>query len=199
MRSESKVMRQCMLMYKGLRIDRSSVLHKAKLLLKIYRPVVWSTANRVFEVCEEAEMYCSKKIEDALEYMANYAPDIDHENFSENVNSLFETQWLISLVDAAMNKIYTYPEAGKLYHEILTKQYLGNYKYSEQEMLGLLNIERSTYYDKKREAIELFAICLWGYSIPSMRGLFGMSEEVEIPSFFKTLDGNCLIPTVTRR
>jgi hypothetical protein len=102
------------------------------------------------------------------------------------VRSLFETQWLIALIDHAMNKIYDYPDNGKLYHEILSKQYLTVYKYSELEMLEILCLERSTYYDKKKEAIELFAICLWGYTIPSMRGIVGVgNENVEIPSFFK--------------
>ena len=85
-----------------------------------------------------------------------------------------------------MNKIYEYPDNGKIYHEILSKQYLTVYKYTEQEMLELLNMERSTYYDKKKDAIDLLAICLWGYTIPSMRGIFGIGEgELEIPSFFK--------------
>jgi hypothetical protein len=74
MRRESVVMKQCALMYKGLNIDRNSVLHKTTLLLKIYRSAVWSASNRVFEICETAEIYCSKKMEEALEYLANYAP-----------------------------------------------------------------------------------------------------------------------------
>ena len=186
MRKESRVMKQCALMYKGLNIDRETVLHKTKLLMKIYRPVVWSASNRVFEVCESAEIYCSKRMEEALEYLAYYAPDTEQEKFSEKVRSLFETQWLISLIDSTMNKIYEYPDNGKIYHEILSKQYLTVYKYTEHEMLELLNMERSTYYDKKKEAIDLFAICLWGYTIPSMRGIFGIGEgKLEIPSFFK--------------
>ncbi len=187
MRKESRVMKQCALMYKGLNIDRDMVLHKTKLLMKIYRPVVWSASNRVLEVCESAEIYCSKQMEEALEYLANYAPDTEQEKFSAKVRSLFETQWLISLVDSTMNKIYEYPDNGKIYHEILSKQYLTVYKYTEQEMLEVLNMERSSYYDKKKEAIDLFAICLWGYTIPSMRGLFGIddSELLEIPNFFK--------------
>ena len=54
-------------------------------------------------------------------------------------------------------------------------------------MLEVLNMERSSYYDKKKEAIDLFAVCLWGYTIPSMRGLFGIAagESIEIPNFFK--------------
>lgn len=185
MRKTSRVMKQCALMYKGLNINKAMVLHKTKLLLKIYRSVVWSTSNRALEVCETAEMYCSRTMEEALEYLANYAPDIEQEMFSEKVRSLFETQWLIALIDHAMNKIYEYPDNGVLYHEILSKQYLTIYKYSEKEMLEVLNIERSTYYDKKKEAIELLGICLWGYTIPSLRGIFShVTDDVEIPDFF---------------
>jgi hypothetical protein len=126
-------------------------------------------------------------MEEALEYLANYAPEFEQERFSEKVKSLFETQWLIALIDNAMNKIYDYPDNGKLYHEILSKQYLTVYKYSEFEMLELLNLERSTYYDKKKEALELFAICLWGYTIPSMRGIFDpINDDIEIPNFFQS-------------
>lgn len=130
MRCESIVMKQCALMYKGFNIDRDLVLHKTKLLLKIYRPVVWSASNRVFEVCESAEIYCSKKMEEALEYLANYAPDIEQDRFSVQVRSLFETQWLISLIESAMNKICAYPDNGKLYYEILSKQFLTINKYN---------------------------------------------------------------------
>lgn len=54
MRKESKVMKHCTLMYKGLNIDRTAVLHKTKLLLKIYRPVVWSTSNRAYQILVRA-------------------------------------------------------------------------------------------------------------------------------------------------
>ena len=200
MRKESKVMKHCTFMYKGLNIDRTAVLHKTKLLLKIYRPVVWSTSNRAYQICESAECYCGKNLESALEYLANFAPETEQDRFSEDVKSLFETQWLISLIDSTMNKIYEYPDNGKMYHEILSKQYLTVSKYSEQEMLELLNMERSTYYDKKREAIDLFAICLWGYTIPSMRGIFAAIEGgSEIPSFFRCLDNPDLIPTNSRQ
>lgn len=199
MRKESKVMKHCTIMYKGLNIDRTAVLHKTKLLLKIYRPVVWSTLNRAYQIGESAECYCGRDLESGLEYLANFAPETQQDRFSENVRSLFETQWLISLIDSTMSKIYEYPDNGKLYHEILSKQYLTDSKYSEQEMLELLNMERSTYYDKKREAINLFAICLWGYTIPSMRGVFDTLEGgTEIPSFFRCLDNCDLNPTYSR-
>ncbi|KNY29488.1 hypothetical protein [Pseudobacteroides cellulosolvens] len=184
MRKESRVMKQCTLLYKGLNIDRLAVLHKTKLLLEIYRPVVWSTQNRLNEVCETTACYWSKNLEHALDYLENFAPEIERDKFNQKVHSLFETHWLISMIDSAMSKIYEYPDNGKLYHEILVKQYMTVIKYSEQEMLELLNMERSTYYDKKREAIDLFAICLWGYTIPTLKGIIVGQEGEGIPSFF---------------
>ena len=47
MRKESRVMKQCALMYKGLNIDRDMVLHKTKLLMKIYTSSKSGTANSI--------------------------------------------------------------------------------------------------------------------------------------------------------
>ena len=36
-------------------------------------------------------------------------------------------------------------------------------------MLEVLNMERSTYYDRKKEAILLFGLSLWGTAIPKLK------------------------------
>ena len=87
MRKESKVMRQCTLFYNGLNIDRTTVLHKTKLLLEIYRPVVWSTQNRFNQVCESAACYYSKNLEHALEYLENFAPEIERDKTFRQVSN----------------------------------------------------------------------------------------------------------------
>ena len=35
-------------------------------------------------------------------------------------------------------------------------------------MLEELNMERSVFYDRKKEAIYIFSVCLFGYAIPEM-------------------------------
>ena len=57
-----------------------------------------------------------------------------------------------------MLKIREYPDKGALYCEIISKAYLNRFKYKESEMLEVLNMERSTYYDRKKEAILLFTM-----------------------------------------
>ena len=49
-------------------------------------------------------------------------------------------------------------------------------------------MERSTFYDRKKEAIMLLGISIWGYAIPFFRGIFTVGEDEEeyadIPDFF---------------
>ena len=87
-----------------------------------------------------------------------------------------------------MVRVRDYPCNGNLYCEILSKCYLTCFKYREPELLEILNMERSTFYDRKREAILLLGVSLWGYAIPCFKGIFNMKgadESDDIPDFFK--------------
>jgi hypothetical protein len=172
-------------MYRKLNINQEAVLYKAELLLKIYKPVVWSVTNRVFEVCELAEDYSGEKMEEALEFLANYAPEHQQNRFQDEVASMFETKWLIQLVNKTMKLISSFPDQGELYHEIISKKYLADKSFSENEILEELQMGRSTFYDKRNEALNLFGICMWGYALPVMQGMFEASEGEGIPCFFK--------------
>jgi len=95
---------------------------------------------------------------------------------------------MIDLVDTAMIKIYNYHTNGKLYHEILSKCYITAYPMTETEILEYLSIERTSFYTKKKEAIKLFGIALWGYSLPKYQAIFNRTstiEENELLYFFE--------------
>ena len=49
---------------------------------------------------------------------------------------------------------------------------------AEKELLDELNMERSVFYDRKREALFLFSVCLFGYTVPELQ------EEMEVPRLF---------------
>ena len=46
-------------------------------------------------------------------------------------------------------------------------------------MLEVLNMERSTYYDRKKEAILLFGLSLWGTAIPKLKDFLESAREEE--------------------
>ena len=127
-------------------------------------------------------------MDSALVYLELFAPDTEKQEFESRISALFENKWMVDLIDTAMAKIYDYHNNGRLYHEIISKSYLTAFRYSESELLDLLNMERSTFYDRKREAILLLGVSLWGYAIPCFKGIFnmkGVDENSDIPDFFK--------------
>ena len=61
------------------------------------------------------------------------------------------------------------------------------FSYTERELLELLNMERSTFYDRKKEAIMLLGVSLWGYAIPQFKGIIQTDEfgkDETIPDYF---------------
>lgn len=105
-------------MYEQLRLDREDILHRTKMLLGVYRDVVWITLNKSEGLNEEI-IYYGDDLNSALVYLEQFAPDIERQEFENRVCSLFENKWMIDLIDTAMGKIYDYHNNGKLYHEIL--------------------------------------------------------------------------------
>lgn len=79
-----------------------------------------------------------------------------------------QNKMLVDAVNRSLLRLKRYPLRGELYYEILTKQYVYRYNSTEKELLDELNMERSVFYDRKREAIHLFSICLFGYAIPEI-------------------------------
>ena len=130
-------------------IDEKVLYERAKLILSIYREVCWSTIDRANDVCDTLICTYGDSLDGALIYLENFAPDEARERFEERIRSLFETKWIIELVDMAMLKIREYPDKGAL------------------------------YYDRKKEAILLFGLSLWGTAIPKLKDFLESAREEE--------------------
>ena len=72
-----------------------------------------------------------------------------------------------------------HPCIGWCTKKVISKAYLNRFKYRESEMLEVLNMERSTYYDRKKEAILLFGLSLWGTAIPKLKDFLESAREEE--------------------
>lgn len=179
---KTKMMKNISRMYEGMQLDEEQVFRKAKLILVIYRDVVWTSIKEVDYVREVCGAYYSNDLSVALTYLNDFAPTERKEDFMAKVSGIFETKWMIDLIDAAMIKIYDYHGNGKLYHEILSKCYVTAYPVTESEMLEALCMERSNFYIKKKEAIKLFGIALWGYALPRYKQIFKESSAHAPPS-----------------
>ena len=152
------------------RAINNKILHQAKLLLKLYRNVVWSIENHLQDLEVTAHDFGSRRIQDLIDYLAfDFEGDLDTDKVGDHLQSIAETRDLILLVDKAMIRLQSYPLWGELYFDLLNRKYIIRYAYSDQDLMETMNLTRATYYRRKNEAIHLLGHILWGYILPEMQ------------------------------
>lgn len=76
--------------------------------------------------------------------------------------------------------------------QLLQKRFMEEVPHTDAAVSEALSVERSTYYDRKKEAIFLFGISLFGFVLPTTLityqrvSLMGMKEE----AFFELVSEN---------
>lgn len=146
------------------------VVHQAKLLLTLYRQVVWSVEYDLYELNITANDFGSRRIQDLVDYLAfEFDGEIDKTKVGDHLKSISDTRDLVILVDKALCRLKTYPGQGELYFNIINRKYIIKYESADHKLLESLGIERTTYYKRKKEAVNLLGTILWGYVIPEMR------------------------------
>jgi hypothetical protein len=162
-------------------IANNRCYHKAKLLLRLYRTVVWRVSADLYEIHDRSVSWGSTRITDLLDYLdLDFDEHQNKEKAASRLQSICETNDLVSIVDQALLKIKGYPGRGELYFQILTKQYINCYHMTESELLSDLCLERSTFYRRKKEALNLIGVILWGYIIPELRVVWQPLQDQRI-------------------
>lgn len=153
--------------------DEKTLLNRTKMLLKTYRGTDWSARERpeVMESADGTNCYIRPEIFEAIDYLERFDPEHEIEDFEDNIEPLFETRWIQEMISLTMEKVREFPCYGGVYYTILNDCYLSTLKYSEREMVELTGMERSVYYDRKKEAIMTFAVALWNTVIPKIRAM----------------------------
>jgi hypothetical protein len=159
-------------MEKGQKKDTEQ-FHKTKLLLSIYRNVVWRIESSIHEVKDVADSYGGKRITDLINFLSleldEYDLIKDKKEVEERLMCIAETKQMIEIIDKALNHLKTHPKQGQVYHDIITYSYIDREALSDDVIMRKLNLTQSTYYRYKKKATELMGIALWGYVIPPLK------------------------------
>ena len=165
------------LMYASANMDPVCYQTKAKLLLDSYRHVCWASLGPFSQVNDADYFICDEEIDHALDYLMNFPPDEDRRLFERKLKALFDSKWMVDLVDNVMIQVKEFPYVGELYFELLSKAYLSKFKYRETELLEILQLERSVFYERKREALMVFALAFWGTVLPKTISMINQAYE----------------------
>lgn len=142
------------------------VYHDAHLLLNIYADVLWGIKNSYTSIiCECKEIYGASSIA-VLDVMTEFGTDLKAKLLHEQLEDAEASKVIVEIINVAMLKLQTYPNKGEQYHELLKVTYFSEKKYTDQQVLEMLDLSRSTYFRQRRKAISLFGVILWGYVLP---------------------------------
>ena len=181
MRATTKAMQYIELQARHFDLDTKTLLAQTKAILMVYRHVVWSVQNRANLMRREIAGTYGMQLSTALIYLSDFAPMATRDEFEAKVSSLFHSKWLVELIDLALQYVQGYPVYGDLYTQLLQLRFMQEANRTDDEVSELLGLERSTYYDRKKEAILLMGISLWGYVVPTTMSVYRRVELMSVP------------------
>lgn len=148
--------------------QNTAAYHNAKLLLRIYSCAVWNTRDAVDELlCAYSETYEIGDIA-ALECLVSMYESNSVKQLESKLRCVAQNKIIMDIVEKSMMRVQSYPMRGELYYSILSKNYFVGYPYTESEIMESLNLSRSTYFRRRKEAITVFGMSMWGYILPNV-------------------------------
>ncbi|HEM3332422.1 TPA: hypothetical protein U1A56_000183 [Streptococcus suis] len=172
-------------MYADSNLKFEEISSAAKLILSLYRQVTWAVDSRAnFMMFESKENYGSTS-ESAYLYLSTFAPDRVEEKFNNRVSNVMDSKLMLLIIyDACVRlKVYpelmlliiydacvrlkVYPEYGEIYHKIIYNYYISEKKITDEACMRSVSLERTVYYQRKKEAIALVGVIIWGYTLPT--------------------------------
>ena len=147
---KSKTIMEIERMYNDMDLEFLPTFEKAKTVLSIYRNVVWSIKNTADNILCESHATYGKELDTALLFLSEFAPEYKKQEFEDKVNYLFESKWLIGIIDNALKKISDYPVYGKIYFSIIYHYYLSKERYDDNVCTSQNLREPAIIKEKKR-------------------------------------------------
>ena len=154
------------------------VYHKTKLLLMIYRKVVWRMEDTLYDLQGIKNDFGGSRISSLVDFLSielgDYSSAKEKRIMENRLMNVAESKSMIEIVDRALIKLRTHPENGEIYYNIIRDSYINQEKLTDSQIQENHHISQSTYYRHKKKAIELMGIILWGYILPSLREVWSL-------------------------
>ena len=163
-------------------VDINESKKKSKKILSLYSDLV--VLKRAKED-EFAFLYPCPPLDymKALDILDKLDPNQGKHDLSIIIYNHIKVEWFTELVEDTIAKLREFPD-GDLYSGVINQYYLTSFVQDDETIAHELRVEYSRLYDRKREAMIMFGLCLWHYVIPRKRD--EMIKLSDLP--FATID-----------
>jgi hypothetical protein len=148
-------------------VDMNIIKKKSKKILSLYSDLV---VLRRENADEYALLYPAPPLDylKALDILDQLDPDQGKHDLSVIIVNYIKVEWFTELVEKTISKLRSCPD-GNLYAGVINQYFLTTFVQDDNTIAHELNVEYSRLYDRKREAMIMFGLCLWHYVIPRKR------------------------------
>jgi len=177
MKVESAAIRNMMFTF-GIPIEQAGeIVKQSKIVLRAVRSMYWRTITAAEIMQMEASGEMSVGIGAALLYLSDLAPLKERQDYEQRIMRMFENQSILSVIEKTIEVIRSYPDNGELYHTILQNYYVTEPKCSDEAIFTKLHLERTGYYQRKREATLLFGLQIKACGLVAATGKNGRTAR----------------------
>lgn len=144
--------------------------HDTWKLLKKYRDVVWSLELSVQQVKSKFRIEFNSSIEDFLDSIYMAGADLSGTDLEHHAKCIERSHKMLALLEEAVNLLRTKHKNGEAYYWLLYLTYLSPQKLRNVEEIieqlrpHIRDISFTTYYRRRKEAVEALSSVLWGYT-----------------------------------
>lgn len=165
--AKSSVMRFIEGNYELMGMDIDNSYEKVKVILETYKEVIWGNLGQVdLSNIDDYIDYDSIYGDDRFAFLLKFVSKDELIEFKRRAKAAMQTKEMTALIKQSVLKVKEYPRQGELYYQILDLKYLNYFQYCEEDILEQINVDRSTYFRKKKEAMYLLGYTLFGLIIP---------------------------------
>jgi ArpU family phage transcriptional regulator len=107
---------------------------------------------------QDVDVIMGAGISAALLYLSDLAPHKERQDFEKRILMMFENKTIIDVLERTIEAIRKYPDYGEMYHAILKAYYFDEKRCSDVAIYEGIHLERTVYYQRKREAVLLFGL-----------------------------------------
>lgn len=162
-RKNTITMQHIRLLCKASKLNEKELYQKTKSTLSAYREICWTINSLAFDDIITIEFPSTYRTYLELVYWLKFVPKLIEDHPTKKAILSYYRYFFSEVVKNALIELNEYPTNGNLYKSIIEKCYLGKQKLTENEILNILPpMDRSTYYDKKKEAVLLFGVIVCG-------------------------------------
>lgn len=142
--------------------------HDTVLLLQKYREISWSISMETEQIRGDFQNEYGETIDQFLEDMYCAGAELGGTELEDRTRCIARSRKMLKLLESAISKIRLRSD-GELLYQILFLSYLTNESLTTQQIIERLDEMKITFcertlFRKRKEAVELVASVLWGYS-----------------------------------